>query len=573
MALPSSSRAISNSAQALADVTPLVNSITSLLQTLNPRSSNPKNLSSAPLNRFSPFLDPDLVTQVINKQTNPYHALFFFNWASNPNPNPKNYTHSDKCYKAITNLLLSHSLLFPAVQLLEKSQKLSDFFISKIIKAQGDKGNIKAAIFWFNKAKAFENDNFLFSFNAILGVLVNANKINLVKTLFDNVVKEGLVRPDVSSYTTLIRGLSKMGMVENAKKVFDEMRCKPNLLTFNTMINGFSKKGDMESASLLFDKMVTEGDCLPDTVTYTTLIDGYCKKGEFEEAMKYLNNMVKGGCSPNVLTYNAIIYALCLRGQVDEARKMMSKMRLNGVKDNVATRLNILKGLSVAGRSIEAIEYFRWMVSCHMDLDAKAYIVVVNEYCKLRKPDEATLLLKGMGGRGINPNVSSFNSVFRTLVELKELDRAVLLLKQMPQIGCAPNFVSYRTVICSLCGAGGRMQEVKYLVNDMLQNGILIDATMYGCILEGYSEDGNEEMATQVLNEMIGKSYVISLESFSIFVKMLCARGMNVKAEKVFEDICRTCLVVERDSYRRILDEHLQITQGSSMEHGREESS
>ncbi|KAK8610288.1 hypothetical protein V6N13_081450 [Hibiscus sabdariffa] len=94
------------------------------------------------------------------------------------------------------------------------------------------------------------------------------------------------------------------------------------------------------------------------------------------------------------------------RGKVDEAKTVVSEMRLNGVKDNAATHLNILKGLCIAGRSAEAIEYFRWMASCNMDLDAKTYIVVVNEYCKLRKIDEAVSLLNGMCGRGISPNVS-----------------------------------------------------------------------------------------------------------------------------------------------------------------------
>ncbi|GMI94978.1 hypothetical protein HRI_003167100 [Hibiscus trionum] len=508
MALLPSTRAITSSAQAL-DLIPIVNSITSLLQALNPRNPNPKNLSSSPLNRFSPFLDPNLVTIVITKQTNPFHALFFFNWASNPNPNPKNYTHSLRCYEAITNLLLHHSLFYPAINLLKKSQKLSDFFIGKIIKAYGDEGNIKAAIFWFNQAKAIEKDKYLYSFNSILGVLVKANTIDLLRTLFDNVVKEGGFQPDVSSYTILIRGLCKKGMIESAQKVFDEMPCKPNSFTFNTLINGFCKKGDMESA----------------------------------------------------------------RGKVDEAKTVMSEMWLNGVKANAATHLNILKGLCIAGRSAEAIEYFRWMASCNMDLDAKSYIVVVNEYCKLRKIDEAVSLLNGMCGRGISLNVISFNSLFRTLVELNELHRAILLLLQMPQIGCSPNYVSYCTVVCSLCRTEGRMREAGYLVDDMLRNGIGLDATMYGCLLEGYSEAGNEEMAMQVFKEMIGKSYVIGLESFSVFVKMLCSKGMIVKAENFFEDICRTFPAVERDGYRKILDEHQQITQGSIKEHQGEESS
>ncbi|PPR97050.1 hypothetical protein GOBAR_AA23615 [Gossypium barbadense] len=462
MALPST-RAIANSAQVL-DLIPIVNSITSLLQTLNPRNPIPINLTSSPLSRFSPFLDPNLVTLVIHKQTNPYHALFFFNWASNPNPNPYNYSHNHTCYEAITDLLLRHSLFHPTVKLLEKSQKLSDFFVGKIIKAYGDR--------------------------------VKANLIDLVETLFDNVVKEGVVQPDVSSYTILMRVLC-----------------------------------DLESANLVFDKILTEVDSLPDVVTYTTLIDGYCRKGEFVEAKRCLNMMMKAGCSPNVVTYNAIIYALCLKGEVDEAKKMITEMTLNGVKDNTATHLNILKGLAVAGRSLEALEYFKWMAGCNMNLDAKAYIVVVKEYCKLRKIDEAIFLLKGMCERGFSHNVSCFNLMFRALIELNALDRAVLLLKQMPQMGCMPNSVSYRTVICSLCGTEGRMREVGYLVDDMLRYGIPVDATMYGCMLEGYSKTGNEDVAMQVFNEMIGKSYIISSESFSVFVKMLCAKGMIEKAE------------------------------------------
>ncbi|TYH08516.1 hypothetical protein ES288_A07G022000v1 [Gossypium darwinii] len=416
MALPST-RAIANSAQVL-DLIPIVNSITSLLQTLNPRNPIPINLTSSPLSRFSPFLDPNLVTLVIHKQTNPYHALFFFNWASNPNPNPNNYSHNHTCYEAITDLLLRHSLFHPTVKLLEKSQKLSDFFVGKIIKAYGDRAN---------------------------------------------------------------------------------------LIAYNTLINGYCKKGDLESANLVFDKILTEVDSLPDVVTYTTLIDGYCRKGEFVEAKRCLNMMMKAGCSPNVVTYNAIIYALCLKGEVDEAKKMITEMTLNGVKDNTATHLNILKGLAVAGRSLEALEYFKWMAGCNMNLDAKAYIVVVKEYCKLRKIDEAIFLLKGMCERGFSHN--------------------------MPQMGCMPNSVSYRTVICSLCGTEGRMREVGYLVDDMLRYGIPVDATMYGCMLEGYSKTGNEDVAMQVFNEMIGKSYIISSESFSVFVKMLCAKGMIEKAE------------------------------------------
>jgi pentatricopeptide repeat protein len=106
----------------------------------------------------------------------------------------------------------------------------------------------------------------------------------------------------------------------------------------------------------------------------------------------------------------------------------------------------------------------------------KAFGVVVNEFCKMRKPEEAISLLKEMIARGLKPSVSSFNAVFRVLVENGDLEKAVLLLKMMPQMGHPPNFLSYNTVISSLCTMRGRMQEVGELVSDLLQNGHVMDS-------------------------------------------------------------------------------------------------
>ncbi|KAJ7966382.1 Pentatricopeptide repeat [Quillaja saponaria] len=535
----------------------LVTSITSLLQTLNPQ--NASNPDSQPLKQFSADLDPILVIQVIKNQTNPYHALFFFNWATKPDPNPKCYSHTYHCYVAMTDVLLSHSLFSTAYSLLRKSQKVSDFMIGKFIKAFGDRGDIRGAIHWFQKAKSIENGRCLFSYNAILGVLVRANRVNMAKAFFDQIVTEGVVKPDISTYTIMIKGFCKMGLVENAHKLFDEMVCEPNVITYNTIINGFCKKGDTENARRILNRIMESKDCLPDAVTYTTLIDGYCKKGEIHEALNCLDEMVKQGCQPNLLTYNALIEGLCLSGNVDEAKRMMTKMRLSGLKDNVVTHTSILKGLCIVGKSDEAVKHLKQMVSLGKKPDVKSYGVVVNVYCKMRKPNEAISLLREMQVRGINPSVSSFNAVLRILVENGDIERAISILKQMPLMGCSPNFLSYNTVICSLCKIRGRMQEVGELVCIMLQNGHNLDATIYSCLVRGYCEDGNEEMALQTFYETIDKNYVINLETFSVFVKELFAKGKINEAKSIYEDMLRKCPVFNKRYYEMVLTDLLYL--------------
>jgi hypothetical protein len=161
----------------------LVTAITSCLETLNPQNPNPKHINPTHLNQFSPHLDSNLVIEVIKEQQpNPYQALFFFNWASNLNPNPNNYSHNHRCYVAIIDLLLSHSLFPIAKNLLEKHGTFSDLLVSKLIRAYGYSGDTKSAIFWFHKVKEIQQGKCLFSWNAILGVLVKVNQINVAKS-------------------------------------------------------------------------------------------------------------------------------------------------------------------------------------------------------------------------------------------------------------------------------------------------------------------------------------------------------------------------------------------------------
>ncbi|KAL2346581.1 hypothetical protein Fmac_000581 [Flemingia macrophylla] len=483
----------------------LVNSITSILQNLNLQKPE-----LSPLKDVCPDLTPELVIQVIkNLNNHPHHAIHFFNWASDSH----HYSHPPSCYAAITHLLLSHSLFSTAYALLRRHNNLSDSLFCTFINALGHRGDIRGAIHWFHKANTFLNGRCLFSCNALLAVLVRANRVNIAKAIYDQFLGQGFVQPDVYTHTTVIRGLCKVGLVQSARKVFDEMRCQPNMVTYNTLIHGFCRKGDMVGARSVFERLVESESCDPDVVTFTTLIDGYSKKGELREALRCLEQMAERGCSPNVVTYNALIEGLCLSGEVDEAKKMMARMRLNGVRDNVATNTSMLKGFCIVGKSDDAFKHLRGMVSRGMKPDVKAYSVVVNEYCKIGRPGEAVSLLREMVARSVKPSVASFNVVFRVFVDGGKVEEGVFLLKQMPQMGCSPNFLSYSILICGLCKVKGRMQQVEELVSDMVRNGHNLDTTMYNCLLEGYCEEGDEEMALKTVYDMMDKNFVINQDT------------------------------------------------------------
>lgn len=426
--------------------------------------------------------------------------------------------------------------------------------VGKFIKAHGDLGHLRWAVKLFHRVKEREFGDCLFSYNSLLGVLVKAQRIRLAWGYFGQMIKEGVTKPDVSTYTTMMRGFCLVGMIDHAQKLFDEMGCEKNLFAYNTLVNGFCKKGLMENARKILDEMVGSEICMPDMVTFTTLIDGFCKKGEMDKAMSCFDEMSKMNVEPNVFTYNALINGLCMNGDVDEAKKMMTKMRFSGLNSNVSTHTSLLKGYCAAGRSYEAIEHFMEMVRLGLELDEKSYAVIVNEYCKLRKPYRAIDLLKEMKKKGINPVTYAYNAVLRSLVELGELDEAIHLLKKMPQMGCCPNFLSYSEVIVGLVRAKGRMRDVEMLVNGMIQDGKRLDATLYNHIIWGYCGEGNVEMAVKFFLKMIDESYVINLECFEVFVKEMIAKGKLFEIENLFGRMKQKCPITEIHGYQKVFN-------------------
>ncbi|KNA11374.1 hypothetical protein SOVF_135850 [Spinacia oleracea] len=454
------------------------------------------------------------------------------------------------------DLFLSHRLFSSATQFLESHRKVCDFTIARMIKAYGAQSNLRGAIDWFHRVKMVEKEgNCISSCNNLLGVLVRANRIKMAAAIFDQVVAEGVIKLNVITYTTMIRGYVKIGRIEDAQKVFDEMQCRPNMVTYGTLLSGFCKKGMMVEARQIVDKMIMSQDCLPNLVSYTTLIDGYCKKGEMEAAMTCLNEMVRQGIEPNLITYNTIVNGFCLIGKVDEAKKMMTKMRFDGVKDDVFTHTSLLKGYCVVGGVDEAHKHLKDMTTLGIKPDVVAYGVVVNEYCKLGKANEAIALLREMIAGGVRPSVSSFNAVLKVLVERGELDEAVLFLKWMPEIGLAPNYLSYFTVISSLSITGRRVQQVGELVDSMLRDGHRLDHKVYSSLIVMYCKNGDMETAARVVADAMRDGNVINVDTFAVFVEGYFVKESVADAEQIALELIKRCPGSMSDDYQRVLKE------------------
>nr|AYM00912.1 pentatricopeptide repeat protein [Salvia miltiorrhiza] len=164
--------------------------------------------------------------------------------------------------------------------------------------------------------------------------------------LFED-MKAQQVHPDLHIYSTLMDGLSKCGMVDDALQLLSEMVKKgisPSVVTCNILIDGYCSLGKMVRARELFDSMAKTG-IKHDIFTYNILIKGYCKAGNLDEAWRFFDEISRVGLQHSTVSYSTMMQGLIRQSSFSDGWKLFEDMEAQKVHPNLYTYNNLLDGL------------------------------------------------------------------------------------------------------------------------------------------------------------------------------------------------------------------------------------
>ncbi|XP_042389591.1 pentatricopeptide repeat-containing protein At1g74900, mitochondrial-like isoform X2 [Zingiber officinale] len=98
------------------------------------------------------------------------------------------------------------------------------------------------------------------------------------------------IEPTKNTYNILLKGFFRIGQVNEALQFFKQMKkrgrrggpgdleCRPDVVSYTTMVHGLGLAGLLQKARKVFDEMISEG-CLPSVATYNALIQGFATPG------------------------------------------------------------------------------------------------------------------------------------------------------------------------------------------------------------------------------------------------------------------------------------------------------
>ena len=291
------------------------------------------------------------------------------------------------------------------------------------------------------------------------------------------------VKPDQSSYGTVISALARKGRASEAEEVLRELLNEyertmnpdlaPSRIHFNALIDAWAKsreKGAAQRAEALVENMtvlagITNNNALlPDVISFNSVLNAWAKSTDpsaasrAEAILEKMHKMDESGIpavKPNIRSYNTVLD--CLANSKEGA----------------------------AGKKAEAL-LETMLIRCEAgELDLRPNIIsfnsVIKAFGKSRDRDAAAnadALFDRMKALGVNPDSRTFNAIISTWTNSRDpqsAEKAESYFSQMKKLyergdnSCKPSTIVYNAVLnsCSTSKDPKAFERARWFFNEM----------------------------------------------------------------------------------------------------------
>lgn len=313
---------------------------------------------------------------------------------------------------------------------------------------------------------------------------------------------EGL-KPDVSTFNTIMDGCFETGHIKQGFWVFDEMKCnmsyvKPDLISYNILLKGIGLSGGTNFQEII-EEILSFG-FKPDLTTFNTILDHCFRRKDLKSVLVYLNSLRNNFLEPDHITLS-LIY--------------------KGLKDYPLNEILSFCDLAqeIFGSDWESLYNVR-IEACFNQGELSKALYYISEMRNLEIPMSAItycVILKGYGF------YKDFKSIKRILDEIL-IDRIEFQNNEI-LMGCLVDALVR-------CGAVEIAEEL-LLSRPKLNGNIVILSTL----LKGFTRQKNMKKALELFQKILDKKLHPNLIVINSLLECAIQCGDFKKAEELFQDI------------------------------------
>ncbi|CAM6013903.1 unnamed protein product [Sphagnum balticum] len=312
------------------------------------------------------------------------------------------------------------------------------------------------------------------------------------------------LRPDVRTYTTLMKGYVQEGQVGDAMDFLLAMEQKfdpnvsPNEVTYTTAIAACVRLNLMDEAHSILREMRLR-KVPANIVTYNILLSGYCRSRNMEKAYSLVADMKLAGISLDVVSYNTLINGCIKSGDNVAALAHFQQMREGGIAPSEVSYTTLMKAFGQNGQPRLVHQVFEEMqADPRMRPDSVAWNVLIDSICQSDRMADAKSAFKRMKEARLHPTVVTYTMLVKGFARAGMWGEALVLWNEIKErteakIGSGleplqPDEVLLDCLV-DTCVRAGYFQRALEIVACMEDNRILADKTKYKrMFIELYSD-------------------------------------------------------------------------------------
>ncbi|KDP34392.1 hypothetical protein JCGZ_12786 [Jatropha curcas] len=344
--------------------------------------------------------------------------------------------------------------------------------------------------------------------------------------------------PTSHTFFVLIRRLIAAGLTRQAIRAFDDME---SFITENVdethfcfLLDTLCKYGYPKVAVEIFNKRKYRFS--PNVRMYTILIYGWCKIGRIDMAERFLREMDERGIEPNVVTYNVLLNGICRRAKLQPesrfertitlAENVFDEMRHRGIEPDVTSFSILLHVYSRAHKPQLTLDKLKLMEEKGICPTVTTYTSVVKCLCSCGRVEDAEELLVEMIRNGVSPNAVTYNCFFKEYRGRKDAESALKLYRRMREDD--PFALSMQTykILLGMFMKLNRMEIVNEIWNDLCTSGPGPDLDSYTMLIRGLCEKQKWKEACKYFVEMIERGFLPQKVTFETLYKGLIQSDM-----------------------------------------------
>jgi pentatricopeptide repeat protein len=384
----------------------------------------------------------------------------------------------------------------------------------------------------------------------------------------------------------LLRGYSKLGLLHDARLLFDGMPHR-NLVSWSSAISMYAQRGANDEAVSVFASFRKASHEAPNEYLLagvlractlhlgeqvhgiavklglslhvyggTALINMYAKSGCMEAARRLFDELP----AKNLVTWTAVISGYSQTGQGDVALELFRKMGVHPDRFVLASAVGACSaiGFLEGGRQIHAYTYRSAAAEI---IDASVVSALMDLYCKCSRPSVARKLFDRMA----NPNLVSWTTMIAGYMQNSFHTEAMAMFWQMRRAGWQPDVFACTSILNSCGSLGGIWQgrqihahaiKANLETDDYVKNGLIDmyakcnsltearaafdtlaedDFVSYNAMIEGYAGQGDLIGAVYIFGKM---RYCSLRANLLTFISLLRVSASQLAVELIKQIHC-----------------------------------